>query len=51
MQVTVSFTEIGTVNNIRDHWVYTNCYTHFPQLLSDLDDNCFKIYGQNAVQI
>jgi len=49
--VSVSFTEIGTVKTIRDQRMYTNCYTHFPHLLFDLDDIWFKVYGKNAVQI
>ena len=49
--LSVSFTEIVTVKTKHDQQVYTNCYTHFPHLLSDLDDIWFKIYGQNTVQI
>jgi hypothetical protein len=31
--------------------VYKNCYTNFPDLLSDLDDIWHKKYAQNAIYI
>ena len=47
----MSFTEINIVKAIHDQWVQTNLYTHFPHLLSGLDDIWFKSYVQNTVQI
>ena len=47
----MSFTEISTVETICDQGVYTNFCTHFPHLLSGLDDIWFKRYTQNDVQI
>jgi len=44
--VTVSFSEFYTVKFILDQWVYTNCCTHTPHLLSYLDDILFKRCAQ-----
>ena len=49
--VTASFTEISTVKIIHDQWVYTNCYTHFPHLLSDSNNIWRKRYAQNVVEM